>query len=144
MEACVLLRNAGGSTMRSETILFISNCKISNYSVLAALNATGHQVLSTSSTQAPAFLFVMHCIAAVLLDHCGSENSSFEVARNLRKICRRVPIILLSSTPINPLPPDVDACVSTALPLTNLTSAVLRVLGMVGDRHQADSLQLTS
>jgi CheY-like chemotaxis protein len=127
--------------MKHKTILFISTQKISGNSVLAAVKATGYRVVSTTSTQAVALLFIMHCAAAVLLDRGESEENSFDLARNLRAICHDVPIILLSPTTISPLSSHIDACVSTALPLTNLTSAVLQVLAMVEDCHRRTSLR---
>lgn len=130
--------------MKHETILFISSQRISSNSVLIAVKATGCRVVSATPTQAIALLFVMHCVALVLLDRTESDNTSFDLARNLRAICPDVPIILLSATPLSPLPPGVDACVSTAPPLTNLTFAVLRVLAVVGTRHRLDSLQQAS
>ncbi len=126
--------------MRHQTILFISTQEMSGNSVLAAVKATGYRVVSTTSTQAVALLFIMHCTAVVLLDRGEGEKNNFDLARNLRAICRDVPIILLSPTTISPLSSDIDACVSTSLPLTNLTSAVLQVLAVVGDRHRRDSL----
>jgi hypothetical protein len=130
--------------MKHKTILFISNDKISSSSVLTAMKATGHRVLSTTSTQAPALLYILRCFAAVVLDHCGSEEVSFNLARNLRKICQYVPIILLSPIPINPLPSYVDASISTGVPPTNLTSAVLQVLAKLGDGPWRDSLRQAS
>src|SRR5256885_11314436 len=130
--------------MKHETILFISSQKTSSNSILAAVKATGCRVVSSTSTQAIALLFIMHCVAAVLVDRAGSDNTSFDLPGNLRAICPNAPIILLSPTPISPLPSHVDACVSTASPLTNVTSAVLRVLALVGNRHKPDSLQQAS
>jgi CheY-like chemotaxis protein len=130
--------------MKHDTILFISTQKISNNSVLAAVKATGYRVVTTTSTQAIALLFIMHCAALVVLDRAGSEKTSFDLASDLRAICRDVPIILLSPTTISPLPSHVDACVSTAPPITNLTSAVLRVLAAIGDRHRRERFQLAS
>ena len=131
-------------TAMKKTILFISSQKTSSNSVLAALKATGCRVVSSTSTQAIALLFIMHCVAAVLVDRAGSDNTTFDLARKLRAICPDAPIILLSPTPISPLPSHVDACVSTAPPLTNVTCAVLRVLTLIGNRHQPDSLQQAS
>ena len=130
--------------MKHETILFISTQKTSSNSVLAAVKATGCRVVSSTSTQAIALLFIMHCVAVVLVDGAGSDNTSLDLARNLRAICPDVPIILLSPTPISPLPSPLDACVSAAPPLTNVTFAVLRVLTLIGNRHQPDSLQQAS
>src|SRR5258707_1302617 len=106
--------------MERDTILFISNPKSNHGSLLTAIRATDHHVVSAGSTQAVAFLFILRCVAAVLLDYGGTGETSFEVARSLRRICRRVPIILLSPKPISPLPPDVDACVNSGLSLKSL------------------------
>jgi len=122
--------------MKHDTILFISTQKICDNSLVAAIKATGYRVVSTTSTQAMALLFIMHCTAVVLLDRAASENTSFEVAQDLRAMCHDVPIILLSATPISSLPPHMDACVSTARPIASLTSAVLRALALISDRHQ--------
>ena len=131
-------------TAMKKTILFISSQKTSSNSVLAAVKATGCRVVSSTSTQAIALLFIMHCVAVVLVDGAGSDDTGFELARRLRSICPVAPIVLLSPTPISPLPSHIDACVSTAPPLTNVTFAVLRVLAVVGNRHQPDSLQQAS
>ena len=126
--------------MKSETILLVSTQKTSGNSVMAAIKATGYRVVSTTSTEAIALLFIMHCAAVVVLDRAAGEKTSFELARQLRAMCHDVPIILLSPTPISPLPSQIDAYVSTAPPLANLTSAVLRALASIGTRLQPDSL----
>ena len=128
--------------MTHETILFISAREITGNSVLAAVKATGYPVINTTSTQAAAFLFIMHCDAVVLLDRAEREKNSFDLARNLRAICHDVPIILLSPTPISSLPSDVDDCVSTTPPLRNLTSTILRAIART--RHRRNSLQQAS
>ena len=130
--------------MKHDTILFISTQKISSNSVLTAVKATGYRIVSTSATQAVALLFIMHCAAVVLMERAGSEKTGFDLARNLRAICHDVPIILLSPKPISPLPSHIDACISTASPVTNLTSAVLRALAAFRDRHRRDPLQQAS
>jgi DNA-binding MurR/RpiR family transcriptional regulator len=130
--------------MKQKTIVFISDQKTSSNSVLTALRASGLRVLSTSTTQTPALLFIMRCIVAVILDHSGNDNTTLDIARKARAICHDVPVILLSPEPISPLPSDVDACVSTAMPLTNLVSAVLQVLTTLGDRPRRASLREAS
>ena len=131
--------------MKSETILLISTQKTIGNSVLAAIKATGYRVVCTSSSQAMALLFIMHCAAVVVLDRAAGEKTTFEgLARQLRAMCHDVPIILLSPTPISPLPSQIDAYVSTAPPLASLTSAVLRALASIGGRHQPDSLAQAS
>ena len=118
-----------------------------NNSVLAALEATGYQVLSTNSpTQAIALLFVMHPAAAVMLDQQTREQTSFALARSLRAVRRDVPIIVLSREPINRLPSWVDAGVSAREPLEKLTSMLqmmLNVESAVHDRRLFDCLRHT-
>ncbi len=112
-----------------DTILYIFGQTTSGNSVLAALEATGYDVVSTNrSTQAIALLFVMHSVAAVVLDRRTGEDRSFDLIQSLRSLCPEVPIFLLSCAPIDPLPSDVDACVTTGQPPEGLTSAVRSLL----------------
>ena len=127
--------------MNHETILFISSQKTGSNSVLAAVKATGCRVVCATSTEAVALLFIMHCAAVVLLDRTASNDTCFDLARTLRAIRPDVPIVLLSPTAVSPLPSCVDACISTATPLTNVTFAVLRILAVVGSGNWRDSLQ---
>lgn len=133
--------DADGVTMNHETILFISSRKTGSNSVLAAVKATGGRVVCTTSTEAVALLFIMHCAAVVLLDRTASDDTCFDLARTLRAIRPDVPIVLLSPAVVSPLPSCVDGCISTAPPLTNVTFAVLRILAVVGSGNWRDSLQ---
>jgi CheY-like chemotaxis protein len=135
LEVACFQENADGTTMKHEAILLISDQQISGSSVLAAAKETGHRVVSTSSTEAIALLFVMRCFAAVLLDHFGTEEKSFDLARNIRAICQNVPIILLSTHPIEHLPPCIDASLDSRMPLKPLTAALLRMLSFARGRH---------
>ena len=115
--------------MAFETILCISDWATSSNSALAALKATGYEVVSAkSSTQAIALLFIMHSVAAVVLSQRAREQTSFDVVRSLRAIRPDVPIVLLGCDQIDLLPSRVDACVSTGQPLEKLASAVRRLL----------------
>jgi DNA-binding NtrC family response regulator len=108
--------------MACDTILYISDPATSSKPILAALEATGYAVVSTSrSTQAIALLFVMHSAAAVVLDQRRGEEANFNLIRNLRSICPDVPILLLCHDQIHCTPPDVDACVSLGQPFEDLT-----------------------
>jgi CheY-like chemotaxis protein len=130
--------------MKRETILLIRNPNISSNSVLAAAEATGHQVVSTSSSQAIALVFVMRCVAAVLLDYFGTKEDTLELARELRAICNDVPIILLSAHPIEHLPSYVDASLNTRMPSKLLADALLKVLSVARNRHLRTSLRHAS
>ena len=55
--------------MTRETILYISDQATCSDSVSAALETAGYEVVSTKSTmQAIALLFILHPVAAVVLD----------------------------------------------------------------------------
>jgi hypothetical protein len=115
--------------MTRETILYIFDQTAGSNSVLAALRATGYDIVSTNSAmQAIALLFVMHSVAAVVLDYPTREEASLDEARSLRAVCPSVRIVLLRNDPIDRLPSFVDACVSTRQPLENLTCAIRHLL----------------
>jgi CheY-like chemotaxis protein len=115
--------------MTDETILYVSDQTANNNSVLAALKATGYEVVSTSSaTQAIALLYVLHAVAGVVLNHRARERAKFDIARSLRAIRSDIPIVLLCGDRINRLPSSVDACVYPRQPLEKLTAVVRRLL----------------
>jgi len=115
--------------MALETILYISDQTASSNSVLAALKSGGYEVVSTDrSKEAVALLFVMHSVAAVVLDHRAREQTRTDLVRPLRALRPDVPIILLSGVQMDRLASMVDACVSSGEPLEKLASAVQRLL----------------
>ncbi len=70
--------------MEYNTILCISDRANSSHSVLAALKEIGCEVVSTNSpTEGVALLYIMHSVAAVVLDNRAREQASFDVARSL-------------------------------------------------------------
>jgi DNA-binding NtrC family response regulator len=116
------------------TILYISGRADPSNSVLAALKETGCEVVSTSSpTEGLALLYVMHSVAAVVLDNRAREQASFDVAQSLWAIGPGVPIVLLCRDQIGRLPSCVDDCVGTGQPLENLTSEVQSLLTAKGN-----------
>ncbi len=127
--------------MTGETILYLFDQATNSKSVLAALQATGYEVVSTNSaTQAIALLYILHRVAGVVLNRQARERNTSDVARSLRRIRPDVPIVLLCSDQINRLPSSVDACVDTGQPLEKLTAAVRRLL--VAKRFQLLVAQL--
>jgi CheY-like chemotaxis protein len=115
--------------MAGDTILYISDHGPRSRPIVAALEATGHDVVSAdSTTQGVALLFVLHSVAAMVLDQDSIEHSSFDLAHSLRALRPDVPIILLCADRIDHLPPDVDSCVNTGRPLENVTSDLQRLL----------------
>jgi|GraSoi2013_115cm_1033766.scaffolds.fasta_scaffold00209_5 DNA-binding NtrC family response regulator len=115
--------------MTGDTILYIYDQAARSDSVLAALDATGYDVVSTnSSNQAMALFLVMHSAAAVVLDLWAREQTTLDFARRLRAIHSRVPIVLRCCEHIDLLPSWVDAYVSPGDPLEKLTAILQRML----------------
>jgi DNA-binding NtrC family response regulator len=115
--------------MGLETILYISDQTASSNSVLAALKATGYEVVNIDgSTDAVALLFVMHSVAAVLVDDRAREQTRFDLTGTLRAIRPDVPIILLCGVHIDSLASMADAYVSTGQPLKKMAPAIRRLL----------------
>jgi len=125
----MLLRRRRRERMTRERILYIFDSGSDSNPVLAALKAAGYEVVSTnSSMQAIALLFLLHPIAAVVLDHRATEATSVDVARSLKAVRADVPIVLVCRDQVDRLPPSVDACVSVRRPLAELTSEVRSLL----------------
>ena len=115
--------------MTDETILYISDQTANSNPVLAALKATGYQVVSTSSTtQAIALLYILHRVAGVVLNRRMREQQTSDLTRSLHAIRSDVPIVQLCSDRTSRLPTYVDACVSIGQSLEKLATAVRRVL----------------
>jgi DNA-binding NtrC family response regulator len=111
--------------MGHNTILHISDRASSSNLVLAALKETGCEVVSTNSpTEGVALLYIMHSVAAVVLDNRAREQASFDVTQSLRQICPNVPVILLCGDHIDALPSWTNRCVRT----DKLTSALEHLL----------------
>ena len=122
--------------MTNETILYLSDVATNSNSVLAALKATGCEVVSTNSaTQAIALLYVLHTVAGVVLNRRARERNTSDVARSLQAIRPDVPIVLLCGEQIDRLPSCVDACVDAGQPLERLIAAVRRLLTAKGLRE---------
>ena len=100
--------------MKHNTILHISDRANISGSVLAALKETGCEVVSTNSpTEAVALLYIMHSVAAVVLDNRAREQASFDVAQRLRRVRPDVPVMLPCGDQIGGSPAWTDSCVST-------------------------------
>ena len=100
--------------MEHNTILYISDRATSSNSVSAALRETGCQVVSTNSpTEGVALFYVLHSVAAVVLDNRAREQAGFDVAQSLGKIHPDVPVILLCGDQIDSSRSWTDRCVNT-------------------------------
>ena len=129
--------------MKHETILYISDHAASSDSVMVELEAKGYQIVSTDSpSQGSALLYIMHSVAAVVLQYQPEDRTWFELAQSLRTIRPDVPIILLSRDPILYLPPWVDACVGTEQPLEKVASAVHSLLTESASKRTAHNAAL--
>ena len=111
--------------MYKPTILFVSDDHVSSHCLLCAFQDAGYEVAITSSPlQAIALLFVMHSVAAVVIDQRASEHASLKLPCHLRAVRPNVPIILLSREQIGRLPACVDACVTGEEPISGLLSVL--------------------
>jgi DNA-binding NtrC family response regulator len=107
------------------TILYISDRADSSHSGLADLEEMGCEVVSTNSpTEGVALLYIMHSIAAVVLDNRAKEQASFDLSQSLRQIRPGVPIMLLCGDQIDNAPSWTDKCLSA----DKLTSALKHLL----------------
>jgi DNA-binding NtrC family response regulator len=113
--------------VKHDTILYMYEQATRSDSVSAALKADGYEVVSTNSAkQAVALLFILHSVAAVVLNQRARERAGFDVAQSLRAIRPNVPIVLLCRDQIDRLSSNADACVSAEQVLEKLNSAVGR------------------
>jgi response regulator RpfG family c-di-GMP phosphodiesterase len=115
--------------MAGDTILYISDHGPRSSSILAALEATGYDVVSTdSSTQSVALLFVMHSVSVIVVDQHSIEQPSFDLAHSLRVLRPDVPIVLLCTDRIDHLPAAVDYCVNAWQALENVISDLQSIM----------------
>ena len=111
--------------IEQKTILYISDGGNNSNSVAAAIKETGCEVVSASSpTEGVALLYIMHTVAAVVLDSRAKEHANFDVAQSLRQIRPRVPVMLQCGDQIDCSPSQAESCVKT----NRLTSALQTVL----------------
>ncbi len=100
------------SAMSTYTILCLSNDPCAS-DIARGLRSNVYQLLVTGSTaQAMAYLFVNRRIDAVILDHGSEPHAGVGVARLLRSVRPDIPILLLCQEMLEPLPNCVDACLS--------------------------------
>jgi hypothetical protein len=115
--------------INSKAILYVSEDTSGSSFVLAALKATGHNVVRTNrSTQAIALLFLMHSVVAVVLNREVQKQAPGDLAQTLRAIRPTVLIVLLGCDQSEDLPSTVDACVSIQQSIENIASEVRGLL----------------
>jgi len=107
------------------TILHISDRNDSRHSALAELEEMGCEVVNANSpTKGVALLYIMHSVAAVVLDNRAKEQASFDLSQSLRQIRPDVPIMLLCSDQIDNTPSPTGGCLDT----DKITSALKHLL----------------
>jgi DNA-binding NtrC family response regulator len=95
------------------TILYISDHASASNSLLAALEETGCEVVRTDSpTQAVAILYIMHAVAAVVLDDRVREQASFDVEQSLKQVRPEVPVMSLCGDQADSSLSPTNECVS--------------------------------
>jgi hypothetical protein len=100
--------------MNQNIILHTSDRAHSSHSASAALKEAGYEIVSTNSpTEGVALLYIMHSVAAVVLDDPAREHASFDVAQSLRTIRLSVPLMQLCGDQIDRYPSWADECVGT-------------------------------
>jgi DNA-binding NtrC family response regulator len=127
--------------MTDETILYISDQTANSNPVLAALQATGYEVVITNSaTQGIALLYILRRVVGIVLNRRAKEQNRVDVAQSLHALRPDVPIVVLCTNPSSGLPSYVNACMDAKQPLAKLTAAVRRLL--VGKRFPLLTAQL--
>jgi DNA-binding NtrC family response regulator len=118
--------------MSHSTILHISDRANSSNSTLAALKEAGYEIVSTNSpTEGAALLYIMHSVAAVVLDNRAREHSSFDLAESLRTIRPSVPVMQLCGDQIDRYPSWADECVGTDKLTSELQHLLTAELGVI-------------
>lgn len=112
--------------MERETVLYISDQRTCSDAISAALDAAGFDVVATDRfTQAVALLYILHSVAAVIIQ--ARDQTSFDV-RRVRAMCPDVPIVLLGRSQSGRLPAGADAYLSVGQALTTLAAAVQHIV----------------
>jgi DNA-binding NtrC family response regulator len=94
------------------TILFLSDGANSSSSLLAALKEKGYELVTADSpTEGAALLYVMHSVAAVVVDKGASEQAGFDLAESLRQIRPHVPVFALCGDQLDSSAERTDTCV---------------------------------
>lgn len=100
------------TTMPSYTILCVGEDFAGSSIALSLRNNSHHLLMADSPSRAMAYVFVNRHIDAVVIEQRQQPFAGLNTAHLLRTVRADVPILLLSSETLDPLPFCVDACLS--------------------------------
>lgn len=92
------------------TILFVAKDLSLSHSIIGKLKGSGFNLISADkSTEAVAKLFANRRVEAIVLDQRATEKISLGFAKFIKSFRAAVPVILLSTQLLDPLPRCIDA-----------------------------------
>ena len=116
--------------MSTHAVLYVSDDLSTVDSSALELEGAGLEIVSTTSTSdAIALVFVNRRVEAVVLDKQRDTQTSLGLARVLKSL-RNIPVILVSTKSIYPLPKSIDACVCLNDVVRELPRLVEAILGL--------------
>jgi DNA-binding NtrC family response regulator len=106
------------------TILYVGENLAPDNSIVGRLKSAGYNMVSASrSTEAVAKLFANH-IEAIVLDQRSTEKINLGLAKFVKSFRAAVPVILLSTQLLDPLPRCIDAGVCLQEELSALVPTI--------------------
>ena len=92
------------------TILYISENQAPDHSIIGKLKNSGFDLISASrATEAVAKLFANRRVEAIVLDQRAMATINLGLAKFIKSFRAAVPVILLSTQLLDPLPRCIDA-----------------------------------
>ena len=92
------------------TILYIVENRALDNSIIGKLKSSGFELISASrATEAVAKLFANRKVEAIVLDQRATAQISLGLAKFIKSFRAAVPVILLSTQLLDPLPRCIDA-----------------------------------
>lgn len=128
--------------MANSIILWISDDAFTSGSIAPSLERAGYELHTTSNgLQATLLALLGRRIEAIVLDQRAKERASLGLAWLLRSVRADVPIVLLSSAMLEPLPRCVDACVCLGRELESLLTVLNALVATGWDRSPVAALR---
>ena len=112
------------------TILFVADDLSATNSIIGKLKTSGFHLVSASRTSAAiAKLFSNRSVEAIVLDQRATSKINLGLARFIKSFRAAMPVILLSTQLLDPLPRCIDAGVCLQDELGALVPTIELVLG---------------